>query len=114
MAAAEDEEDEADGGSAPRDSVSAAGRSFRTDGGRVVRAGMGLAPDVHVSADSRVTRLRVDAHHPGGAAGAARDALAKDPVFQRALEVLKRSTDARGVFAAAGLKPPAAAGGARR
>jgi hypothetical protein len=51
--------------------------------------------------------------HPGGAAGAAREALASDPVFQRALDVLTRAKDARGVFAAAGIKLPAAAGARR-
>ena len=115
LAVADDGEDgEVDeSGTTARDSVPAAGRVFRTDGGRIVRAGMGLAPDVRVAADSTAARLRVVAHHPGGAAGAAREALTRDPVYQRALEVLKRSTDARGVFAAAGLKVPSS-GGARR
>jgi len=52
-------------------------------------------------------------HHPGGLAGAARESLAHDPVYLRALEVVKRASDARGVFAAAGLKLPSP-GGARR
>ena len=112
MAHFDDEEADPLPGEAPRDSGSAS-RTFRTDGGRVVRGGRGLAPDLRVPADSGATRLRLNAKHPGGAAGAAREALARDPVFQRALEVLKRASDARGVFAAAGLKPPAA-GGARR
>lgn len=91
----------------------AAPRTFATDGGRRVPAGLGLVPDLAVAADSSAFRRRMDSHHPGGAAGAARDALALDPVFQRALAVLQKSADARGVFAAAGVTPPAA-GGVRR
>ncbi|MEQ1832690.1 MAG: S41 family peptidase [Candidatus Eisenbacteria bacterium] len=114
MAAASDDEgeDDAEPGVA-RDSVPGSARTYRTNGGRVVRAGMGLAPDVHVAADSSLARVRYDSHHPGGVLGAARAALTRDPVFLRALEVLQHSADARGVFAAAGLKAPAA-GGARR
>ena len=113
-AASDDDEEEGDGEpGAVRDSAAGAGRVFRTKGGRVVRAGMGLVPDVPVAADSSIARLRYDSHHPGGVLGAARTALARDPVFLRALEVLQHSADARGVFAAAGLKAPAA-GGARR
>lgn len=92
---------------------SAPPRTFTTDGGRPVPAGMGLAPELRVAADSTALRRRMDPGHPGGAAGAARDALALDPVFQRALAVLQKSPDARGVFAAAGVAPPVA-GGVRR
>ena len=49
----------------------------------------------------------------GGALGAARASLAIDPVYQRALQLLQHTPDARGVFAAAGIKVPAA-GGAKR
>jgi carboxyl-terminal processing protease len=89
------------------------GRAYRTDAGRIVRAGRGLAPDVRVAADSAATRMRVLSHHPGGLAGAARESLAHDPVFQRALDVLRRANGARGVFAAAGVQLPAAAGARR-
>ncbi len=106
----ESEDDEAGPeGAAP----SAPPRTFTTDGGRPVPAGMGLAPELRVAADSTALRRRMDPRHPGGAAGAARDALALDPVFQRALAVLQKSPDARGVFAAAGVTPPVA-GGVRR
>ncbi len=106
------DDDEEDGDSAAPDSAlkPRPGRAFRTDGGRIVRAGQGLAPDVRVPADSAATRMRVLSHHPGGLAGAARESLAHDPVFQRALEVLRLAKGARGVFAAAGLKPPAVVG----
>jgi carboxyl-terminal processing protease len=108
MAAVDD--DEEDTTDTPPDTVPAAGRAFHTDLGRPVRAGQGLAPDLRVPADSSAVRMRVDARHAGGASGAARDALAHDPVFQRALEVVKRASDARGVFAAAGIKLPAGGG----
>lgn len=114
LMAIDDDEDEEQPAQTPRDSAAAAGRAFRTDAGRIVRAGLGLAPDLQVSADSAAARTRVNARHPGGPAGAARDALARDPVFQRALDVLKRAGDARGVFAAAGLKLPAVPRGGRR
>jgi hypothetical protein len=68
---------------------------------------------VRVAADSVAARLRANTHHPGGAAGAAREALGRDPVFQRALGLLQRARDARGVFAAAGIKLPLAAGARR-
>ncbi len=101
-----------EGVEAPRpDSVRA--RAFRTALGRVVRSEGGLAPDVRVAADSAATRLRNVTRQPGGLPRAARSALAHDPVYQRALEVLRRARDARGVFAAAGVKLPAA-GAARR
>lgn len=115
----EDEELDEDGepvgeptpGKSARDS--AARRVYRTDMGRVVPAGIGLAPDVRVAADSAAVRLRMDPRHPGGAAGAARASLAIDPVFQRALQLLQRANDARSVFAAAGIKVPSS-GGAKR
>jgi len=68
---------------------------------------------VVVAVDTVATLMRVMSYHPGGLAGAARESLAKDPVYLRALDVLKKASDARGVFAAAGLKLPNA-GGARR
>ncbi len=112
LTAADDSEDDTDTPSA--DSAKAQpDKIWRTDAGRIVRGGAGLAPDVRVQADSTATHLRMSPHHPGGAAGAAREALALDPVFQRALDVLKRAKDARGVFAAAGIKLPAAAGARR-
>jgi hypothetical protein len=57
--------------------------------------------------------MRVMSHHPGGLLGAARESLARDPVYLRALDVVKKANDARGVFAAAGIPLPNA-GGARR
>jgi carboxyl-terminal processing protease len=115
-APADDDDDvDLDGGtrlSPPPDSGRT--RAYRTDAGRIVRGGGGLAPDVHVAADSAATRMRVMSHHPGGLAGAARESLAHDPVYLRALEVVKKASDARGVFAAAGLALPNATGGTRR
>jgi carboxyl-terminal processing protease len=95
---------------APADS--ARSRAYRTDLGRIVRGGAGLAPDVHVPADSAATRLG-RTHREGGVAAAARESLERDPVYRRALEVLRQSRDARGVFAAAGIALPAK-GPARR
>jgi carboxyl-terminal processing protease len=112
LTAADDSEDDSD--SPSTDTTKAqADKVWRTDAGRIVRSGAGLAPDVRVKADSAAARLRMSPRHPGGAAGAAREALAVDPVFQRALDVLTRAKDARGVFAAAGVKLPAAAGARR-
>jgi carboxyl-terminal processing protease len=112
LTAADDSEDDSD--TAPADTAKAqADKAWRTDAGRVVRGGAGLAPDVRVKADSAAARLRMSPRHPGGAAGAAREALAVDPVFLRALDVLTRAKDARGVFAAAGIKLPAPAGARR-
>jgi len=108
----EGDDEEGDTPPAPK-SDSVAAKSFRTDAGRVVRGGGGLAPDVHIAADSASTRMRVLSHHPGGLAGAAHESLEKDPVYLRALELVKKSSDARGVFAAAGLKLPNP-GGSRR
>jgi len=107
---ADDEEGEADHEAAP-DSVR--GRTFRTDAGRLVRGGGGLAPDVRIAADTTATLIKVMSHHPGGLLGAARESLEKDPVYLRALDMVKKAGDPRGVFAAAGLKLPAT-GGARR
>ena len=107
---ADDEEGEADH-EATTDSLR--GRSFRTDAGRLVRGGGGLAPDVLVRADTAATLIRVMSHHPGGLLGAARESLARDPVYLRALELVKKASDPRGVFAAAGI-PLSNAGGARR
>jgi carboxyl-terminal processing protease len=106
----DDEEGEADHEAAP-DSLRA--RAFRTDAGRIVRGGGGLAPDVPVAADTAATLMRVMSHHPGGLLGAAHESLGKDPVYLRALDVVKKAGDARGVFPAAGLKLPSA-GGSRR
>jgi carboxyl-terminal processing protease len=108
----DDDEDEGDTPSKPSpDSLRV--RAYRTDAGRVVRGGGGLAPDVRVPADSAATRMRVLSHHPGGLVGAAHESLEHDPVYLRALELVKKASDARGVFAAAGLKLPNP-GGARR
>jgi hypothetical protein len=114
-ASAAEEEDDAEEGETPRapTSDSLRARTFRTDAGRVVRGGGGLAPDVRVPADSAATRMRVLSHHPGGLVGAAHESLEHDPVYLRALELVKKASDARGVFAAAGLKLPNP-GGARR
>jgi len=109
-----DDEDEAEDEDAPEGEtprvVKPAPERFATDGGRPVPAGMGLVPDLRVAADSSAFRRRMDSHHPGGPAGAARDALTQDPVFQRALAVLQKSPDARAVFTAAGVTPPTAGG----
>jgi carboxyl-terminal processing protease len=110
----DDDEDEGDDIHPPppgRDSLRA--RAYRTDAGRIVRGGGGLAPDVRVAADTAATRMRVMSHHPGGLAGAARQSLAHDPVYLRALELVRKASDARGVFAAAGLKLPNATVGRR-
>lgn len=111
----EGDEDEGAEDETPRPSAgdSTAGRIYRTDMGRVVPSGLGLAPDVRVTADSAAVRMRMDPKHPGGAAGAARASLALDPVYQRAQQLLQRATDARGVFAAAGIVVPPK-GGAKR
>jgi hypothetical protein len=68
---------------------------------------------VRIAADTTATLIKVMSHHPGGLLGAARESLEKDPVYLRALDMVKKAGDARGVFAAAGLKLPAT-GGARR
>ena len=83
-------------------------RAFRTALGREVRSGEGLAPDVRVEGDADASRPRLAASHPGGLSGAARDALAGDPVYRRALELVRRARDARGLFAAAGVQLPGA------
>lgn len=96
---ASDEEDEDTGDEpalAPRDTT-----RFRTAAGRPVRAGEGLAPEVVVAADSSLVRARLDA-------GAARAALERDPVFQRALALLIGARDTRALFAAAGAPLPVA------
>jgi carboxyl-terminal processing protease len=112
MTASEDEEDD-DGSDAPASSDSVRVRTFRTDAGRTVRGGGGLAPDVPVDADTAATLIKVMSHHPGGLLGAARESLQKDPVYLRALDLVRKAPDARGVFAAAGIALPNA-GGARR
>jgi hypothetical protein len=86
---------------------SARARAYKTDLGRTVRGGAGLAPDVRVLADSGATKPR-RTHRPGGLAAAARESLERDPVYLRALEVTRKARDARGVFAAAGITLPAA------
>src|SRR5205807_8069072 len=67
----------------------------------------GLAPDVRAPASTEASAER---GRPGGdradLLAAAREALPHDPAYVRALDVVKRASDARGVFAAAGLKLP--------
>jgi carboxyl-terminal processing protease len=81
-------------------------RAFRTALGREVRGGDGLAPDVHVEAEPHAAAPRRIPRGSGGMAAAAREALAGDPVYRRAIEVVRRASDARGVFAAAGVQLP--------
>ncbi len=83
-------------------------RAFRTALGREVRGGDGLAPDVRVAVKSRGGTPRRIPRGPGGLAAAAREALAADPAYRRALELVRRASDARGVFAAAGVVLPGA------
>jgi len=114
LTAGDDESDDDTGEGdheATTDSLKA--RTFRTDAGRIVRGGGGLAPDLPVEADTAATLIRVMSHHPGGLLGAARESLEKDPVYLKALDVVKKAGDARGVFAAAGLKLPNAGGSKR-
>ena len=116
LAMGDDTADAEEDGDAPADGAAKsrpAPRTFASDGGRPLPASLGLAPELRVEADSTALARRLDTHHPGGPAGAARDALTRDPVFQRALQVLQRASDARGVFAAAGVPAPNA-GGVRR
>jgi carboxyl-terminal processing protease len=102
---ADDEAPETGEGLPPsRDSLRS--RAFRTALGREVRGGDGLAPDVFVATDPGMAAPRLLGRHPGGKVAAAREALARDPAYRRALEVLRRSSDARGVFAAAGVQLP--------
>lgn len=99
LAHTDDEED------AATDADSAAARAvFRTRGGREVRGGGGVTPDVAVPSDSAhaVQRLPLEA-------SAARTMLAHDPVVTRAVAILQKSRDARGVFLAAGVAEPKAA-----
>jgi carboxyl-terminal processing protease len=100
-----DEEEGVDDGGTPR-ADSARTRSYRTSLGRTVKGEGGLAPDVRVKQDSTVVRPRIGPGHPGSMAEAARVALATDPAYLRAVEVVRRARDARGVFAAAGVKLP--------
>ena len=112
LTAADEADDEGEGDHEPTsDSLKA--RTFHTDAGRIVRGGGGLAPDLPVEADTAATLIRVMSHHPGGLLGAARESLEKDPVYLKALDVVKKAGDARGVFAAAGLKLPNAGGSKR-
>ena len=99
-----DDDDEA--GTKPPASDSVRALTFRTDAGRIVRGGGGLAPDVRVRADTSASLQRALSRSPGSLAVAAREALARDPVYVRALEAVRRASSARGVFAAAGLKLP--------
>jgi len=69
---------------------SAARPTFRTPSGRVVRGGGGITPDLVVLPDSL----------PPARGTAARAALAGDPVFQRAADVLRRAKGPADVFAA--------------
>lgn len=90
-----DEEDESAPVPAAPDTVaadSAARPAFRTPSGRIVRGGGGIAPDLAVSPDS-LARAR---------GPAARVALADDPVFQRAADVLRHAKSPADVFAALG------------
>jgi len=96
LAASEEDEDET---AAPADSLP----RFSTRGGREVRGGGGVTPDVVVAADSAHTPQRLPLE-----AAAARRLLASDPVVTRALEILKKARDARGVFMAAGVPEPKA------
>jgi carboxyl-terminal processing protease len=109
-AATFDPESEEEGGEevAPAPEVRDTARTWRTAAGRVVRGGRGLEPEAAVVADSSALRLRTDSRHPGGPAGAARAALAVDPVFQRALAIVRGAADTRAVFAAAGAPLPGA------
>ena len=100
-----DEEDDAEEGTVARPHPDSA-QSYRTSLGRTVQGEGGLAPDVRVVSDSAATRVRVGPGQPGGLAAAAHTALELDPVYRRALEVVRRARDARGVFAAAGVKLP--------
>lgn len=85
----EDEEAEPPAAPAPDTAAadSAARPAFRTTGGRLVRGGGGITPDLVVRADSLPP-----------ARGAA--ALEADPVFRRAAEVLRRAKGPSDVFAA--------------
>ena len=103
-----DEDDlPADGEPSRAPADSARSRLYKTDLGRSMRGGAGLAPDVRVPADSAAAKLG-RTHRPGGISAAAREALERDRVYLRALEVIRRARDARGVFAAAGITLPAA------
>jgi carboxyl-terminal processing protease len=114
VSAGEDDDEEEGDDIRPPAPDSQRTRTYRTDAGRIVRGGGGLAPDVRIAADTAATRIRVMSHHPGGLAGAARESLARDAVYLRALELVRKASDARGVFAAAGLKLPGTGGSARR
>ena len=109
------DDEEGPGGLGPAKPDSARARAFRTEAGRIVRGGGGLAPDVRAAASTEPSAER---GRPGGdradLLAAAREALPHDPAYVRALDVVKRASDARGVFAAAGLKLPGSAGAARR
>lgn len=76
---------------------------FKTSGGREVRGGGGVIPDVEVRPDSGQAAQRLPLE-----AGAAKRMLAADPVIVRALQILQKSRDARGVFVAAGVPAPKA------
>src|SRR5437763_11434 len=80
----------------PADKPAGADRAWHTDAGRIVRGGAGLAPDVRVPADSLALRMRMNTRHPGGAAGAARDALSHDPDFPRPAHTVARAPAPRG------------------
>ena len=96
-----DEDEEGGDGTPPADTA----RTFLTRGGREVRAGSGITPDVEVKPDSAqaLSRLPMDN-------ASARRALAADPVFQRALAIAQKARDARGVFVAAGVPAPGRVG----
>jgi carboxyl-terminal processing protease len=100
----EDAEAGSEAPAAPDDST-----RYRTAGGRMVRAGGGVTPDVVVAADSvRAATDRV----PLDALSAQRT-LASDPMLQRALALLAGARDPRAVFTAAGIALPAGGVGAR-
>lgn len=97
---ADDDEEVDDTEAAPADSASADSAArpvFHTKRGRTLRGGGGIVPDVAVASDSLP---------PARGLVAVRDALAHDPAFQRAAEVLRRAKGAGDVFA---LAEPAAA-----
>ena len=90
---------------APEPAAADSAAEFRTSGGRIVRGGGGVIPDVAVAADSAATAPR-GILEPA----AARAALERDAAFQRALAIVQKARDAGGVFVAAGVPGPRAGG----
>jgi carboxyl-terminal processing protease len=98
--AGDDEEDVAPADSASTTPADSAARpEFKTRAGRKVYGGGGISPDLEVKPDS-LPAARSAAVTP--------EALAHDPVVQRAADVLRRAKAPADVFAASG-PPPAAA-----